>query len=357
MPGSEIIDKEGNLLIVFTPQPSNIMSGKLVLVTGITGFIAGQVANAYLAAGYRVRGTTRGEKAKLLNDTIKVEGLEFVRVDDIAVSDLTEALKGVYAVIHVASPLPGRTGVQDTLDSAITGTKNILEATVKAGIEKLVITSSFGALLDPSLVPGFHGLTFTHKDWGVVSREEAEKKAEDPYYVYFASKVLAEKAIWDFAKKHPQLDIATVLPGFVYGPYADHFPLPTASQLGTNGMIYGLVSGGTVSPIPPFVVDVRDVAKAHVLALNVPRKPLGEKRYIANGGNLNWKEAIAHLNKVRPTITTATVDAFAALPGPASTLDNTYTTEELKFGAWIKPEDTIVAAADALVALSKTWKA
>ncbi|KAG6815724.1 hypothetical protein H0H87_011973 [Tephrocybe sp. NHM501043] len=333
------------------------MSGKLVLVTGITGFIAGQVANSYLAAGYRVRGTTRGEKAKLLSDTIKVEGLEFVRVDDIATDDLTEALKGVYAVIHVASPLPGRTSVQDTLDSAISGTKNILNATVKAGIEKIVITSSFGALLDPSLVPGFGGLNFTYKDWGVVSREEAEKKAEDPYYVYFASKILAEKAIWDFAKDHPQLDVATVLPGFVFGPYADHYPLPTASQLGTNGMIYGLVSGGTLPPIPPFIVDVRDVAKAHVLALNVPRKPLGEKRYIANGGNLSWREAAALLNKVRPEIKTAAVKDFADLPGPASTLDTKHTTEDLSFGEWIKPEVTIVAAADALVALQKTWSA
>lgn len=333
------------------------MSGKLVLVTGITGFIAGQVADRFLAAGYRVRGTTRGAKAKQLNDTVKVEGLEFVQVDDIATDDLSEALKGVYAVIHVASPLPGRTSVDDTLNSAISGTRNILEATVKAGIEKMVITSSFGAIMDPSLRPGFGGITFTGADWGVVSREEAEKMAEDPYYVYFASKVLAEKSIWEFAKDHPQLDIATILPGFVFGPYGKYFPLPTAAQLGTNGMIYGLVSGGTVPPIPPFIVDVRDVAKAHVLALNVPRKPLEQKRYLVNGGNLTWREAIAHLNKVRPEIKTAAVDAFAELPGPASTLDTTRTNDDLKFGAFIDPKDTIVAAADAIVALQKTWAA
>ncbi|MBH0005027.1 NAD-dependent epimerase/dehydratase family protein, partial [Pseudoalteromonas sp. SWYJZ12] len=259
------------------------------------------------------------------------------------------------AVIHVASPLPGGTSVDDTLNSAVSGTLNILQSTVKAGIEKMVITSSFGSVMDPSLVPGFGGITFTGADWGVVSREEAEKKAEDPYYVYFASKILAERAIWDFAKEHPQLDIATVLPGFVFGPYADHFPLPTASQLGTNGMIYGLITGGSPPQPPPFVVDVRDVAKTHVLALNVPRKPIGEKRYISNGGNLTWREAVAHLNKVRPEIKTATPESFGDLPGPASTLDTTRTTEDLNFGEWIKPEDTIVAAADALIALQKTW--
>ncbi|KAG5635331.1 hypothetical protein H0H81_011705 [Sphagnurus paluster] len=301
--------------------------------------------------------TTRGSKAKLLNETIDVPGLEFVQVDDIATDDLTQALKDVYAVVHVASPLPGRTSVDDTLNSAVTGTLNILESTVKAGIEKIVITSSFGAIMDPSLVPGFSGKTFTHADWGVVTREEVEKKAEDPFYVYFASKVLSEKAIWEFAEKHPQLDVATILPGFVFGPYADHYPLPTASQLGTNGMIYGLVTGGTPPQPPPFVVDVRDVAKAHVLALNVPRKPIGEKRYIANSGNYTWREAVTHLNKVRPEIKTAPPSAFGDLPGPAATLDNRYTTKELNFGEWIKPEQTIVDAADAVVALEKTWSA
>ncbi|KAG5349869.1 putative uncharacterized oxidoreductase [Termitomyces sp. T112] len=331
------------------------MSGKLVLVTGVTGFIAGHVAHGFLKAGYRVRGTARGDKAKQLTETIKVEGLEFARVDDIATDDLSEVLKGVYAIIHVASPLPGRTDVDDTLNSAIDGTNHILEAATKAGIEKLVITSSFGALFDASLVPGFHGLTFTYKDWGVVSREEARAKAEDPYYVYFASKILAEKAIWEYAEKHPELDIATVLPGFVFGPYADHFPLPKESQLGTNGFIHGLVSGAPLTPIPPFIADVRDVAKAHVLALGVNRKPLGEKRYIANGGNFTWRQAAAHLNKVRPEIKTAAIDAFADLPGPASKLDTTHTTQQLNFGTWIPTEKTIEDAADALVALKKTW--
>ncbi|KAF5381745.1 hypothetical protein D9615_005640 [Tricholomella constricta] len=333
------------------------MSGKLVLVTGITGFIAGQVANHFLAAGYRVRGTTRGAKAKQLSDTIKVQGLEFIQVDDLAKDDLTSALKGVFAVIHVASPLPGRAPVDEMLNSAVSGTCNILESTVKAGIEKMVITSTFGSVMDPSMIPSYSGKTFTASDWGVVSREEVEKKADDPYYVYFASKLLAEKAIWEFAKEHPQLDLATILPGFVFGPYADYYPLPTVSQLGTNSMIYGLITGGVPPQPPPFIVDVRDVAKAHVLALIVPRKPAGEKRYLVNSGVLSWRDAVTHLNKVRPELKTAAPEAFRDLPGPVGGLDVTHTNEDLKFGEWISPEGTIVAAADAVVALQKTWTA
>ncbi|KAG5643427.1 hypothetical protein DXG03_000935 [Asterophora parasitica] len=335
------------------------MSGKLVLVTGITGFIAGHVADQFLAAGYRVRGTTRGAKAKQLSDAIHVKGLEFVQVDDIANDDLSEILTGVYAVIHVASPLPGRTSVEDTFNSAVSGTRNILEATVKAGIEKMVITATFGSIMDPSLSPSFSGKTLSASDWGSVSREEAEKKADDSYYVYFASKLLAEKAIWEFADKHPPLDIATILPSFVFGPYAEHFPLPAGpTQLGTNGLIYRLVSGDILPQTPPYIVDVRDVGKAHLLALDVPRKPIGEKRYLVNGGVLIWRDAVTHLNKVRPTIKTAAPDAFQAdLGGPLAHIDVTRTNEDLNFGSWISPPDTIVAAADALVALQKTWKA
>lgn len=76
--------------------------------------------------------TTRGAKVKTLTETVKRPGLEFAQIDDVATSDLTETLKGnilinstiklgsyllgVYAVLHVASPLPGRTSVDDTLN-------------------------------------------------------------------------------------------------------------------------------------------------------------------------------------------------------------------------------------------------
>ncbi|KAG6805160.1 hypothetical protein H0H93_005502, partial [Arthromyces matolae] len=60
--------------------------------------------------------TTRGAKVKVLTETVKVPGLEFVGIDDIATGDFSEALKDVDAIVHVASPLPGRTSVDDTLN-------------------------------------------------------------------------------------------------------------------------------------------------------------------------------------------------------------------------------------------------
>lgn len=45
-------------------------------------------------------------------------------------------------------------------------------------------------------------------DWGEVTREQALAKKDDAYYVYFASKIIAERAMWKFAEEHPKLDVA-----------------------------------------------------------------------------------------------------------------------------------------------------
>lgn len=145
-----------------------------------------------------------------------------------------------------------------------------------------------------------------------------------------------------------------VLPGFVYGPFAEHIPLPTQQQLGTNSYILGLIKGGKPPQPPPAVVDARDVGRGHVLALELPRKPVGEKRYFLNGGLLSWQEAVKVIRKSHPTLTL--VDQ-PDLPGPASSLDMSKTQRDLKFGDFITPETTIIDTVNALLELEKTWKA
>ncbi|KAG6817900.1 hypothetical protein H0H93_006931 [Arthromyces matolae] len=206
-----------------------------------------------------------------------------------------------------------------------------------------------------SLRPGFAGLTIDYKSWSDTTREDAKAHSDDHLYVYFASKAVAEKAVWDYAAEHTELDVATVLPAFVYGPYADHFPLPSSSGLGTNGYVYMLIKGGMPPTPPPFVVDVRDVAKAHVLALSVEPKPLGEKRYIASAGNLSWHDAAVAVKKAHPEVATAPLDTFPDLPGPPSTLDNKHTTEQLNFGTWITPEQTMIDTTEGFAVVEKSW--
>ncbi|KAF8227156.1 NAD(P)-binding protein [Tricholoma matsutake] len=350
------------------------MSKRLVLVTGVTGFIAGHVADQLLTAGYRVRGlvpvisveeaanersrtsTARGAKVKQLTETVNRPGMEFVQVDDLIDSDLTEALEGVDAIIHVASPLPGKASVQHTLDTAKEGTLHVLREAVKAKVEKIVVTSTFGNLMNPDLGLSFAGKTITSKDWGHVTPEEAKEPSRSPPYVYFASKLLAERALWDFVKDHPQLDVVTILPGYVFGPYAETFPHPiTKESIGTNNMILAIMNGPLFQP-SPYIVDVRDVAKAHILALDLPRNPGAlERRYIVNGGNLSWREAVDHLKITHPELNNPPSSEYPELPGPVSTLDTSNTIADLNFGKFREPKQVIDDTVAALQEIRKAW--
>lgn len=145
-----------------------------------------------------------------------------------------------------------------------------------------------------------------------------------------------------------------VLPGYIYGPFADHFPFPSKSRLGTNGYPYALTKGIMTPVSAPWFVDVRDVARAHILALDLPRLPLEQKRFLINAGNYTWKEAAEHIQKARPHVTTPPLDTFAAQPGPASTLDTTRAKELLKF-EFTAPGKTMEDLVDNMDIIEKSW--
>ncbi|CAA7262412.1 unnamed protein product [Cyclocybe aegerita] len=333
------------------------MSGKLVLVTGATGFIAGHVIEQALDAGYRVRGTARAGKLQSLQ-ALHVPNLKFVQVDDIAKDDLTKALKDVDIVIHVAAPLPGAASIDDTVNTALEGTLNIVRQAEKAGIKKLIVTTTFGNVMDPTLFPGFAGLTLNDSQWGETTKEEIYKRAENPFYTYFAAKNLGEKALWDFVRAHPHLDVATVLPGFVYGPYSKVLPKPKSLQeLGTNTFAYNVLKGVSYPPVaPPFVVDARDVARAHILVINLPpSSDIGSKRFLVNAGNFTWKQTAEHYKQVFPSENVLALDGFQDLPGTPSVLDSTKAKEVLGLKQFVEPKKTMEDAAKDLLELAKKW--
>ncbi|KIM39464.1 hypothetical protein M413DRAFT_446968 [Hebeloma cylindrosporum] len=334
------------------------MSGKLVLVTGINGFIAGHTTEHLLEKGYRVRGTARGEKFQKLVDTVHRTGLEFVRIDDVATADFTEALKGVDVVLHMACPLAGKKGLDETFKTAIDGTINLARQAQKAGIRKIVATSSFGALISPSFDKVFGGYVLSESDWGQVSDDEFEQNKNNPYYIYFTAKARMEKALLEFGKAHPELDLITVVPGYVHGPYARTFPLPrSVAELGTNETIYQILQGGAVPPAPNWLVDVRDVAKGHILALEASNLPADKKRFIVNAGTYTWKEAAEHLKKSRPALRDhiQPLEQIGDLPAPSSHLDNTRSMELLGLADYISQENMLDDTVDDLLMLEKLW--
>ena len=113
------------------------------------------------------------------------------------------------------------------------------------------------------------------------------------------------------------------------------------------------MTGKMPHKFPPVIVDVRDVARAHVLALDVPRKEFEEKRYLLVGGILAWKEAAALLHEVRG-LTTLKPEEFDDLPGPVSNYDTSKAEQELGV-KFIHPKDTMIAAVDSLLEAQRTW--
>lgn len=275
-----------------------------VLVTGASGFVATHVVLAFLSAGYNVRGTVRSEsKAKSTAATFPSElqsRLSFVVVEDIAAPGaFDEAVRGVDGVIHTASPfvLQVKDNKSDLLDPAINGTHNILKAIQKnaPAVKRLVVTSSFAAILD--LSTGNHpGYTYTENDWNPATYEQA-LKSDNGAFVYCASKKLAEKKAYDFVdSEKPNFSLATICPPMVYGPAIQ--PIHNLTSLNeSTGDIYRFMNGSTPKvQVNGFwaYVDVRDVAEAHLKAYEHPEGG----RFFVTGGSFTYQQVVETIRKV-----------------------------------------------------------
>ncbi|KIK70128.1 hypothetical protein GYMLUDRAFT_34595 [Collybiopsis luxurians FD-317 M1] len=343
----------------------------IVLVTGVSGFLASHVAVNLLRRGFRVRGTARHAKLQ----TLRASGLrklypdlELVQVDDVASSDLTEALKGVSSVIHVASPLAGKASAEVVIESAISGTMNVLRQAKDAGIKNFVVTSSIVAVFkNPDASDTYSGITYSEKVFPEVSKEDALSQPNNEFRIYKASKQLAEKEVLKFGRENPGIKIATINPPFLYGPSSAGFP-PTNGEasLGTNAFVYTLLKGKLPNAAPQFC-DVRDAAKAHVAALLAVKantiKPNEPQRFLVSGGTFHWKDAAEYLSEdagvpeeVKRRLPSKDELSHAApFPGPVSVVDTTLATEVLGVTEYI---DWKTSVKDTVLCLSeeeKSW--
>lgn len=152
-------------------------------------------------------------------------------------------------------------------------------------------------------------------DWNPIAEGvwSASEAGANKISVYKAAKILAEKRLWEYAQAHPEIDITTCqfnlafhvdLADYIlavnipamFGPFSKEFILKPSStamtipyhSLSTNAYIYQLLNEGK-APSDPYYIDVRDVAKAHVLALKSPLSSedpaVGMKRLIMSALN------------------------------------------------------------------------
>lgn len=283
-----------------------------VLLTGGSGFIAAHVLDILLEHGHSVVTTVRSQdkadriaKAHPKNDK---STLDFAIVEDIAQPGAFD--KAVVsdppfeAVIHTASPFHFNvTDVQkQLLDPAMIGTTGILKSIKKSAptVKRVVITSSFAAILDPSK-GGRPGHTYSEKDWSPLTHAQA---LENPSAGYRASKTFAERGAWEFVEKEkPNFDIATMCPPLVLGPIVHY--LNSLDALNTsNQRIRDTMLGKYKDEVPEtgvyIWIDVRDLALAHVLAAEKPEA--GGRRYFVTAGYFNNKKIAEAIGKAYPEL-------------------------------------------------------
>jgi nucleoside-diphosphate-sugar epimerase len=262
-----------------------------VLVTGGSGFIGCHCILKLLAAGYEVRATIRnlGREAdvRAMLKTAAVDPadrLSFVATDLESDAGWAQAAEGCEYVLHVASPFPaGRPSHEDELIvPAREGTLRVLRAARAAGAKRAVLTSSFAAIgygHPPRTTP------FDEKDW---THPSAGVSA------YAKSKTLAERAAWDFiGEQGGGLELSVVNPVAVFGPVLGP-DYSTSIQL-VKHMLEGAMPG---NPKLYFgVVDVRDVADLHLLAMT--HAAARGERFLALAGEFMSLQDIAKVLKSR----------------------------------------------------------
>lgn len=235
------------------------------------------------------------EKGQFLVDSHKGKKISYVIVKDIAKEGaFNEAVKSdppFDAVLHTASPFHFNVTdpKKDLLDPAIIGTTGILKA-IKANatsVKRVAITSSFASIVNPAS----HPKVYSEENWNPVTFEDAQKDAATAYR---GSKTLAEKAAWDFVKNEkPDFQISTLCPPLVFGPPVGY--LNSLDNINTsNQRILGIMTGKMkeeVSPTGTFIwVDVRNIALAHVRAIEVPEA--AGKRFFITAGYMCNKDLI-----------------------------------------------------------------
>jgi dihydroflavonol-4-reductase len=241
------------------------------LVTGAAGFLGSHVARQLVARGENVRVLLRPSSQ---NRAIADLPLEYVTGDLRDTNSLDRALKGIHRVFHAAADYRlWAQHSQDIYDSNVGGTKNILAAAKRAGVEQFIYTSTVATIaVDRPAQPN----------------ESTDAKLEEMIGHYKRSKWMAEREALKAAKEG--LPVIVAMPTTPVGPW-DWKPTPTGKLIVDflNGKMPGYVDTGLN------FVGVEECAAGHLL---VAEKGKVGERYLLGGENLTLKQMLDTLAKI-----------------------------------------------------------
>lgn len=262
-----------------------------VLVTGGSGFVGSHTILRLLETGYEVRATLRNmQREDQVRSLLAGHGVEPDAPLSFAQADLEEdegwedAVAGCAYVLHIASPFPST--VPEDEDELIVpardGTLRVLRAAREAGVERVVMTSSFAAVgygHEPRAEP------FDETNW-----TDLEGRDVTPYVT---SKTLAERAAWRFVEEEGDgLELAVVNPVGVFGPVL-------GPDYSTSIVLIRRLMDGDLPGCPRLsygVVDVRDVAELHLRAMTDPAAE-GERFLAVSGDFMSIRDMAETLKK------------------------------------------------------------
>ncbi|XP_062115529.1 phenylacetaldehyde reductase-like [Humulus lupulus] len=268
--------------------------GKVVCVTGATGYIASWLVKLLLEHGYTVKASVRDlNDSKKMEHLVSVDGakerLHLVKANLMEEGSFDAVVDGCEGVFHTASPvlLSPTVPKAELIDPAVKGTLNVLRSCAKVpSVKRVVVTSSMAAVsynskpLSPDMV--IDETWFSDPDY-----------CEELKLWYVLSKLLAEEAAWEFAKEN-RINLVTLHPGYVIGPLLS----PTLSE--SVEIFLNQINGAETYPnIVYKIVDVRDVALAHIKAFEVES---ANGRYCLVGETTHIREVLQILREHYPTL-------------------------------------------------------
>ncbi len=242
-----------------------------ILVTGGTGYIGGEVIHLLLAAGKTVHTTVRNvsksEPRLRARWPDAGERLKLFQADLMDDAGWAEACAGADAVAHVASPFPLAVPKDENelIVPARDGALRAVRFAHEAGITRFVLTSSVAAIVYGH---GDDRESFTQDDWTVVEHPRVA--------AYAKSKTIAERSARDWVAEHaPDMVFCSINPAAVFGPVVN-------DDLSTSIEVVQKMLDGSIPLLPHMglgVIDVRDVAQAHVAALEAPAAKVRDGRF------------------------------------------------------------------------------
>ncbi|KAF2802312.1 NAD(P)-binding protein [Mytilinidion resinicola] len=349
-----------------------------VFLTGANGFVASHILAQLIENKYEVvasvRSPAKAEEVLALHPSYKTAALSFTYIADIATpgafDDVFKSTEpGFDYVFHTASPVnfSVKDAQKELIDPAVQGTIGIIESAHKLGgktLKRFVLLGSAVAVLNSFEDMSKAGKPYTEADWNPVTADYAISH-NDMVAAYNVAKILAERAAWAFVETaKPGFDLVVINPDIIIGPMLQAVNSAKAVNETNTFAVYSFFNGTNkkIEEVAfPFYhfVDVRDVARAHVLALEKPAA--GGKRNLLVAGLITPQLVANLIRKNFPELRERVAEGTPEQTLPKGVQPTGWDTSRNfeVFGPdwrYIGLEESLVDTVKSILELEKQWK-